>query len=63
MPESKETEEERKRREARQIAATQKHNDRGDGCGKTLVVGWLLFAFGCILAEGARVMAENGVLY
>lgn len=63
MPASKETEEERKNREARQIAATKKHNDSGDGCGKTLVVGWLLFAFGCFLAEGARVMAENGTLH
>jgi len=40
------------------------NRNEGYGCRwKVGVAMMLLFSFGCLLAEGARVMAENGVLY
>lgn len=40
-----------------------KHNDKGDGCGKKIGIILFLFSIGCLLAEGARVMAENNLPY
>lgn len=59
MP-NKDEEEERRRKE---IAAVQAHNDRGDGCGKKIGIVLFLFSFACLIAEGARVMAENNIPY